>query len=57
MFHCGANEPSPCACGQFTLSAATTQMLREQYSQCVCMHCLAELQNAPGPDMKKPAQS
>jgi hypothetical protein len=56
-FHCGANDPGSCACGQFTLSAATTLMLREQFNRCVCMRCLAELQTAPIPDMKKPAQS
>jgi hypothetical protein len=58
-FHCGVNEPMPCACGQFTLSAATTQMLRAQYDRCVCMACLAQLAALPSPDddMKKPAQS
>jgi hypothetical protein len=62
VFHCGVNEPMPCACGQFKLSAATTQMLREQFSRCVCMACLSQLQTSqlqtPAPsDEKKPAQS
>jgi hypothetical protein len=39
------------------LSAATTQRLREQFTSCVCMDCLAQLQTTPPPDMKKPAQS
>jgi hypothetical protein len=57
-FHCGVQEPMPCACGQFTLSPATMQMLREQYTRCVCMACLAQLQASPDPqDVKKPAQS
>lgn len=48
-FHCGANDPTPCPCGSFALSAATTQMLREQYASCVCMACLAQLQAPPAP--------
>ncbi|MBC7994949.1 MAG: cysteine-rich CWC family protein [Rhizobacter sp.] len=56
-FHCGVNDPLPCACGQFTLSPACTQMLRSQYDRCVCMACLAQLQQtAPVADIKKPAQ-
>jgi hypothetical protein len=56
-FHCGAGETTPCACGQFTLSPATTQNLREQYTRCVCMACLAQLQTPAPQDEKKPAQS
>ncbi|MGY4830902.1 cysteine-rich CWC family protein [Sphaerotilaceae bacterium SBD11-9] len=56
-FHCGAKEPTPCACGRFTLSADTTQMLRRQYDRCLCMACLAQLAAADSPDVKKPAQS
>jgi hypothetical protein len=56
-FHCGASDPTPCACGQFTLSPATTQKLREQYASCVCMACLAQLQTPSSQDEKKPAQS
>jgi hypothetical protein len=52
-FHCGAADPTPCPCGNFTLSPATTQTLREQFKGCVCMRCLAALQT----DIKKPAQS
>jgi hypothetical protein len=57
-FHCGANDVAPCPCGNFTLSQATAQRLREQFSSCMCMRCLAQLQTEALPtDKKKPAQS
>jgi hypothetical protein len=46
-FHCGVKEPMPCACGRFTLQPATVQALRERYTGCVCMDCLAQLQADP----------
>ncbi|GAB4567007.1 MAG: cysteine-rich CWC family protein [Rhizobacter sp.] len=55
-FHCGANDTAPCPCGNFTLSASTTQRLREQYGSCLCMACLAQLQDPPAPETSKPAQ-
>ncbi|MBX3620253.1 MAG: cysteine-rich CWC family protein [Rhizobacter sp.] len=57
-FHCGACDPTPCACGGITLSAATTAQLRAQYDGCLCLRCLAALQAMqPEPGKKKPAQS
>ncbi len=43
-FHCGANDPAPCACGGLTLDAALLARLRARYVGCLCLRCLAELQ-------------
>lgn len=53
-FYCGVREGMRCACGQYRLSAETTRMLRQQYQRCVCLNCLAQLQDAPT-DEKRPA--
>jgi hypothetical protein len=42
-FHCGVNEPGPCACTSIPLDAATLATLRQRYSGCLCQRCLAEL--------------
>jgi Cysteine-rich CWC len=43
-FHCGANDPTPCACRGLTLDAALLVRLRDRYRGCLCLRCLAELQ-------------
>jgi hypothetical protein len=43
-FHCGADEPQPCACSRITLDAATLSRLREQWRGCLCLDCLLQLQ-------------
>jgi hypothetical protein len=42
-FHCGANDPQPCACTQIKLDPATLARLRETYQGCLCLRCLAAL--------------
>jgi hypothetical protein len=42
-FHCGVNDAAPCACTGVRLDAATRTMLRERYTGCLCVRCLAEL--------------
>ena len=43
-FHCGVNDIAPCACGTLKLDAATLQTLREQFTDCLCLNCLRQLQ-------------
>ena len=45
-FHCGVNDAAPCACTTVTLDARTLADLRERYTSCLCLRCLAELSNA-----------
>ena len=45
-FHCGASDAAPCACTALTLSAALQADLRQRYSGCLCLRCLAELAQA-----------
>lgn len=42
-FHCGANDPEPCACTRIALDAATLAQLRQTYQGCLCLRCLAAL--------------
>jgi hypothetical protein len=42
-FHCGANDPAPCACTTIKLDATTLARLRERYGGCLCLACLAAL--------------
>jgi len=42
-FHCGVNDTAPCACTTIKLDAATLAELRERYSSCLCLRCLAEV--------------
>lgn len=46
-FHCGANDPEPCACTRIALDAATQAALRERYTGCLCLRCLADLAERP----------
>ncbi|MCW5665712.1 MAG: cysteine-rich CWC family protein [Piscinibacter sp.] len=46
-FHCGANDPGPCACTTLRLDAATLARLSAAYRGCLCLRCLAELSGAP----------
>ncbi len=46
-FHCGADDPAPCACTTLELDAPTLARLRARYSSCLCLRCLAELAAAP----------
>jgi hypothetical protein len=54
-FHCGANDPAPCACTRIALDAATQVALRERYTGCLCLRCLAELAASPAALSAKPA--
>jgi hypothetical protein len=42
-FHCGANDPAPCACTALKLDAATLAELRAQFKGCLCLNCLRDL--------------
>jgi Cysteine-rich CWC len=42
-FHCGIDDPQPCACTTLRLSAATLADLRQRYRGCLCLTCLGEL--------------
>lgn len=46
-FHCGADDPSPCACVDLRLDAALLADLRLRYSGCLCLACLRALGGAP----------
>jgi len=46
-FHCGANDPTPCACGTLKLDAALLADLRQRYDRCLCLRCLAALAEPP----------
>ena len=46
-FHCGVNDPSPCACTTLKLDAATRAELQRRYDGCLCLACLVALA-APG---------
>lgn len=50
-FHCGANDPAPCACCSLVLPEATLAALRRRYQGCLCLDCLRELaaQTTPAP--------
>ena len=45
-FHCGANDPGPCACTTLHLDAATLAQLNREYHGCLCLRCLGELMPA-----------
>ncbi|MBX3605527.1 MAG: cysteine-rich CWC family protein [Piscinibacter sp.] len=42
-FHCGANDPGPCACTTLKVDAKTLARLAAEYRGCLCLRCLAEL--------------
>lgn len=42
-FHCGANDPTPCACCTLKLDAALLAELRQRYDGCLCLACLVAL--------------
>lgn len=42
-FHCGARDAATCPCTALTLAPALLAQLRQQYSGCLCLRCLAEL--------------
>ena len=43
-FHCGVNDDQPCWCVDVRLDGATLAALNERYRGCLCMRCLAQLQ-------------
>jgi hypothetical protein len=45
-FHCGVNDAAPCPCSTLKLGAELLAQLRQQYSSCLCLRCLAELASA-----------
>ena len=45
-FHCGMDDPAPCACTRSSLGVALLAQLRERYDGCLCVACLAQLQAA-----------
>ena len=50
-FHCGVNDPQPCACTGLRLEVALLAQLRQRYEGCLCLACLAQLQAAaPAPE-------
>ena len=42
-FHCGIDDPQPCACTTLHLSTDTLAALRARYDGCLCLACLSEL--------------
>ncbi|HET9205879.1 MAG TPA: cysteine-rich CWC family protein [Burkholderiaceae bacterium] len=48
-FHCGANDPAPCACTGLQLSATLLASLRQRHTGCLCLRCLRELAEAGAP--------
>jgi len=48
-FHCGANDPGPCACTTLKLDAATLAALNRSYAGCLCLRCLGEIASAAKP--------
>jgi Cysteine-rich CWC len=48
-FHCGADDPAPCACTGLQLSPAMLASLRLRYTGCLCLNCLRELAEAAAP--------
>ena len=45
-FHCGADEPGPCACTGLVLSPELLGWLRQRYPSCLCLGCLRQLAEA-----------
>ncbi len=54
-FHCGINDDVPCACNGLTLCADLQAALRQRYSGCLCLACLAAL--AGGAPLDPPTAS
>jgi len=52
-FHCGIEDAGPCGCTTVTLDAALQQRLRERYTGCLCLRCLAAL--AQGDNIEPPS--
>jgi hypothetical protein len=48
-FHCGANDPTPCACTGLKLNAELLTDLRQRYSDCLCLNCLRALADGAAP--------
>jgi hypothetical protein len=42
-FHCGVHDAAPCPCSTLTLSPALQAQLRQRWSGCLCVACLAAL--------------
>jgi len=42
-FHCGIDDPEPCACAAVRMSGETLRALRAQYAGCLCVACLRAL--------------
>jgi hypothetical protein len=42
-FHCGALDAAPCACTTVALHGVTLAELRQRFTGCLCIACLAEL--------------
>jgi hypothetical protein len=42
-FHCGVNDPTPCPCSTLSLPPALQAQLRQRYTGCLCVACLAAL--------------
>ncbi|WP_088279114.1 cysteine-rich CWC family protein [Ideonella sp. A 288] len=42
-FRCGMDKPGPCACTTVQLAPALLAELRQRYTGCLCLPCLAAL--------------
>ena len=42
-FHCGVNDPEPCACTTLSLDDSTLANLRQRFDGCLCLTCLREI--------------
>ncbi|MBQ0929476.1 cysteine-rich CWC family protein [Ideonella sp. 4Y16] len=42
-FHCGAQDPGPCACTRLQLTPEVLQAMRARWTRCLCLACLQAL--------------
>jgi hypothetical protein len=48
-FHCGAGDNAPCPCTSLVLTAELQARLRERFTGCLCLACLAEIAHDTSP--------
>ena len=44
-FECKAGDITNCQCNNIQLNAEERAFMEERYKDCLCIHCLTELQN------------
>lgn len=48
-FRCGLNDEGPCACTSLVLPPQLLAQLQQQFTGCLCLACLRQLQTAEAP--------